>query len=65
MIVSACLDKNICKVVQHGKTSDRLLYISVVVNAGEREGNGNRNQMPSVPILINFGFPLKILIRNW
>ena len=50
--------------VQHGKTSDRLLYISVVVNAGEREGNGNCNQMPSGPILINFGFPLKILIRN-
>ena len=50
--------------VQHGKTSDRLLYISVVVNAREREGNGNRNQMPSAPTLINFGFPLKILIRN-
>ena len=50
--------------VQHGKTPDRLLYNDVVVNAGEMEGNGNPNQIPGAMTLINFGFPLKILIRN-
>ena len=43
--------------VEHGKTSDRLLYIGVVVNAGEIERNGNPNQISSTLILINFGFP--------
>ena len=42
--------------VEHGKTSDRLLYMGVVVNAGI-ERNGNPNQISSTLILINFGFP--------
>ena len=42
--------------VQHGKTPDRLMYIGVVVNAGEKEGNGNPNQMPSTLALINLDF---------
>ena len=46
MIVSACLDKNMLSGTTW-KTPDRLLYISIVVNAGEMEGNENPNQMPS------------------
>ena len=56
MTVSTRLDKNICLVVQHEKTPDRVLYISVVVNAGQMEGNGNPNQLPSTLTLSNFTF---------
>ena len=42
--------------VQPEKTPDRLLYIGVAVNAGEKEGNGNPNQMPSTLTLINLDF---------
>ena len=42
--------------VQHGKTPDRLLYSGVVVNAGEKEVNGNPNQMPSTLTLIWISF---------
>ena len=43
MIVAAYLNKNICQTAQHEKTTDRVLYIGVVVNAREMEGNGNPN----------------------
>ena len=42
--------------VWHGNTPDRVLYTGVVVNAGEIEGNGNPNQMPSTLTLSNFIF---------
>ena len=37
MIVSACLDKNMLSGTTW-KTPDRLLYISIVVNAGKWKG---------------------------
>ena len=55
MIVSACLDKNMLSGTTW-KTPDRLLYISIVVNAGEMEGNENPNQMPSTLTLSNSRF---------
>ena len=57
MIVAAYLNKNICQTAQHEKTTDRVLYIGVAVNAGEMEGNGNPNQMPSTVTLSNSGIP--------
>ena len=47
-----------------GKLQTDYCTLVLLLMQEKGEGNGNRNQMPSVPILINFGFPLKILIRN-
>ena len=57
MIVSVYLNKNICYIVQHDETPDRVFYVGVVVNAGEMEGDGNADQMLSCLTLSNSGFP--------
>ena len=63
MIVETCIDKNICQVVQHGKTPYRM-HSSVVVNVKEMEGKletllktNDKESNRGTLTIGNFGFP--------